>query len=57
MIKNLVLSLLAGYAVTTFPIWEIRDNLWLVGLIITAVCLDLLIKLDERKERKWKRDY
>lgn len=46
-LKDALLSLAAGYIVTTFPIWEVRDNLWLIWLMATFICLELIIKIEE----------
>ena len=46
-LKDALLSLAAGYIVTTLPIWEVQDNLWLVGFMVTVICWDLIIRFEE----------
>ncbi len=48
MKKNCFISILAGYAVTTFPIWENRQNLWMLWILVSFLIFGVLIEIDDR---------
>lgn len=45
--EDIVISVLVGYIVATCKIWEVRENLWLIGAMAAVICLIILTKMEE----------
>lgn len=45
--KNMIIGALAGYAITTSNAWEVRDNLWAVGLLSALLIWIVLKNIDD----------
>lgn len=57
-LKDALLSLAIAHIITTFPIWEVRDNMWLIEIMAAVVCWEIIIKTEElfiRLKRFWQK--
>ena len=46
-VKDVLLSLSMSHIMTTLPIWEVRDNMWLIEIMAAIICWELIIKIEE----------
>lgn len=46
-LKDALLSLAIAHYITTLPIWEVRDNMWLIEIMAMIICWELIIKIEE----------
>ena len=46
-LKDALLSIAIGHYIATSPIWEVRDNLWLINLMAILCCWDLIIWIEQ----------
>ena len=51
-VKDGLFSLAVGYIVTTLPIWEERNCIWLIGLMAAVICWDAIIRVEELWKKK-----
>ena len=51
-LKDALLSAAAGYVVTTLPVWEVRDHMWLIGLMTALICWDAIIRIEEVRQKR-----
>ena len=51
-LKDGLFSAAVGYIVTTFQFWETRKCIWLLGLMAAVLFWDMLIRIEEFKEKR-----
>ena len=51
-VKDALFSAAVGYIVTTLPIWEVRESIWLIGLMAALLFWDGLIRFGEFQEKR-----